>query len=87
VWKEAITVSRFEAALEAATPTRKGPQRGVPLLLDRVDPEERLALVAALADPLRNRRILSEAIRNAYKIEIAQETLARHMRGQCKCPR
>jgi hypothetical protein len=52
-----------------------------------VDQEERKALVAALADPTRNRRILSEAIRNAYKVEIAQETLARHMRGHCKCPR
>jgi hypothetical protein len=52
-----------------------------------VDQEERKALVAALADPTRNRRILSEAIRNAYKVEIAQETLARHMRGHCKCSR
>ena len=80
-------MSRLEAALEAATPTKKGPQCSVAGLLASVDQDERKALVAALADPTRNRRILSEAIRSAYKVEIAQETLARHMRGQCKCPR
>ncbi len=80
-------MSKLAAALEAATATRKGPQCGVAALLAYVDQDERKALVAALADPTRNRRVLSEAIRNAYKVEIAQETLARHMRGHCKCPR
>jgi len=87
LWKEAITVSKLAAALEAATPTKKGPQCSVAGLLASVDQDERKALVAALADQTRNRRILAEAIRTAYKIEIAQETLARHMRGYCKCPR
>ena len=80
-------MSKLAAALEAVSATKKGLQCGVSALLARVDSDERKALVAALADPTRNRRILSEAIRNAYKVEIAQETLARHMRGHCKCPR
>ena len=80
-------MSRLEAAIAAADPTKKGPQCGLAILFSKVDQDERKALVAALADPTRNRRILSEAIRSAYKVEIAQETLARHMRGQCKCPR
>ena len=80
-------MSRLEAALEAAEQTRKGPQCSVARLLNKVDQDERKALVAALADPTRNRRILSEAIRNAYKVEIAQETLSRHMRRHCRCPR
>jgi hypothetical protein len=80
-------VSRFSAALEAATPTKKGPQCSVSGLLTKVDDEERKALVAALDDVTRNRRVLSEAIRTAYGVEISQETLARHMRRHCKCPR
>jgi len=80
-------VSKLAAALEAATATRKGPQCGVAALLAYVDQDEREALVAALADPTRNRRVLSEAIKNAYKVDITQETLARHMRSHCKCSR
>jgi hypothetical protein len=87
LWKEAITVSKLKAALEAAAATKKGPQCSIAALLGKVDQDERKALVAALADPTRNRRILSEAIRAAYKVEIAQETLSRHMRHHCKCPR
>jgi hypothetical protein len=80
-------VSRLSAALEAATATKKGPQCSVSGLLAKVDQEERKALVAALDDVTRNRRVLSEAIRSAYRVEISQETLARHMRRHCKCPR
>ena len=80
-------MSRFSAALAAATPTKKGPQCSVSGLLTKVDDEERKALVAALDDVTRNRRILSEAVRTAYGVEISQETLARHMRRHCKCPR
>ena len=80
-------MSRFSAALAAATPTKKGPQCAVSGLLAKVDDEERKALVAALDDVTRNRRILSEAVRTAYGVEISQETLARHMRRHCKCPR
>lgn len=80
-------MSKLAAALEAVSATKKGPQCGVAALLSRVDQSERSALVAALADPTRNRRVLSEAIRSAYRVEISQETLARHMRRHCKCPR
>ena len=80
-------MSRLEAALEAAQRTIKGPQCSVAALLNKVDPDERKALVAALADPTRNRRILADAIKTAYKVEIAQETLGRHIRRSCKCSR
>jgi len=80
-------VSKIEVAYEKAAQAKKGPRCSISLLLDKVDQEERKALVAALADPTRNRAVLSEAIRVAYKAEISQHTLARHMRKHCGCSR
>ncbi len=55
-------MSKLEAAYEAAETQKTGPGCSVGHLLDKVDPEDRKALVAALADLTRNRAILAEAI-------------------------
>jgi chorismate mutase len=80
-------VSKIEAAYAQAAQIQKHPRCGVALLLEKVDPDERKALVAAFADPTRSRAVLSEAIRAAYKADIPQQTIARHMRRHCRCPR
>ncbi len=78
-------MSRLEAAYEAAETQRTGPRCSVGILLDKVDQEDRKALVAALADLTRNRAVLAEAIRTVHGVDISQGTLARHMRRHCRC--
>ncbi len=80
-------MSKLEAAIEAAQASKSGPRCSVSVLLDQVDSDERKALVAAFANPTRNRAVLAEAIRTAYGAEITQGTIARHMRRHCRCPR
>ena len=80
-------MSKLEAAYEAAETQKTGPGCSVGHLLDKVDPEDRKALVAALADLTRNRAILAEAIRSVHGVDISQGTLGRHMRRHCRCPR
>jgi hypothetical protein len=80
-------MARLDDALGAQSKVRKGPPCSVGLLLAALDDEERVAVIAALADKTRSKRHLSEAIRVAYKYEVQDHTLNRHRRGQCKCPR
>lgn len=78
-------MARLDDALGAQDKVRKGPPCSVGLLLAALDDEERVAVIAALADKGRSKRQLSEAIRIAYKYDIRDHTLNRHRRGQCKC--
>ena len=56
------------------------------LLLDGLEPDERAALKAALADGRRTSTwIVATLGRNGH--EIGPETVGRHRRGTCRCPR
>jgi hypothetical protein len=80
-------VSKLLKALEQTRTLRKGMPCSVGALLESLPVEERDALKAALADPLRSRTTLSEAVRVAYGVEVQGHTLARHARKQCVCER
>ena len=78
-------MAKLDDALDAQGAVRKGPPCSVGTLLATLDNEERTALNAALANPTRSKRHLSEAISAAYQVRIQDHTLNRHKRKQCRC--
>lgn len=70
----------------AQVPTvRKGPRCGVGMLLERLDPDDREALITAMNDEMASAPFISRIlVDNGYRITTNQ--IARHRRRECQCP-
>ena len=72
-------------AFESQPATRKGPRCSVAIMLLKMDPTDREAVIAAFNnDALRSKFIAQQLTKNGWLIH--GHTIARHRRKDCTCP-
>lgn len=69
-----------------AVGSARGPVCGVAMMMDDLDPADRADLETAFASVRYRGAAISKALA-ARGIKIAAETIQRHRRGDCRCPK
>jgi hypothetical protein len=79
-------MSKFASALAAQTARRSGPPCTIGTALARLPKDEAADLRAALADPDARHTAIARAL-HEIDLDIRADTVGRHRRGDCDCPR
>lgn len=80
-------MTTLDAAIAATPPMVQGPKCSVHLGVAQLHPDDRERFLALMADTSRESAWLARVLTAASGRDVRPIGMARHRRGECKCPR